>query len=67
MAQRRSAARRLNSSCRPVTAATGGNQAEERATYVARLKAQIAAGAYMPTVDRLVLAMTGQDPGHRWV
>ena len=67
MAQRRSAGRRLNSSCRPVTATTGGNHAEERAAYVARLKAQIAAGAYVPTVDRLVLAMTGQDPGHRWV
>ena len=39
MAQRRSAGRRLNSSCRPVTAATGGNHAEERAAYVARLKA----------------------------
>jgi len=36
MAQRRSAVRRLNSSCWPVTAATGGNQVEERAAHVAR-------------------------------
>ncbi len=67
MAQRRRAGRRLNSSCRPVSAPADGDRAELRAAFVARLKAQVADGAYAPTVDRIVVALTGQDPGQRWL
>ncbi|MBU6288217.1 MAG: hypothetical protein ACKO2D_13800 [Chloroflexota bacterium] len=66
MPQRRRAGRRLNSSCRPVTASADGNQSEVRAAFVARLKAMVAGGDYVPTVDRLVLALTGQSPGARF-
>ena len=66
MPQRRRAGRRLNSSCRPVTASADGNQSEVRAAFVARLKTLVAGGVYVPTVDRLVLALTGQVPGARF-
>jgi hypothetical protein len=66
MPQRRRAGRRLNSSCRPVTAVADGNQSEAREAFVAQLKTLVAGGNYVPTIDRLVLALTGQDPGTRF-
>lgn len=48
-----------------MTAATGGNYAEERAVHVARSEALFAAEASLLTVDRLVLTMSGQVPCRR--
>ncbi len=67
MPQQRRAGRRLNSSCRPVAAPTGGDRSEVRAAHVARLKELVAGGEYTPTVNRLVIALTGQSLEARWV
>ncbi len=67
MPQQRRAGRRLNSSCRPVSAPTGGDRTEVRAAHVARLKELVAGGEYAPTVNRLVIALTGHSLEARWV
>ena len=60
MASRRGGGKRLNSSARPLVAGASADQAAARAAYVRQLKSLVGAGTYAPTVDRLVIAITGR-------